>query len=130
MLIETRAQTITSAAIALALGKAVKYAIADKWLGSMRVYAFQNKPKDGLDAWNDAGCISGAFEFRATLASPGNPSEQPGKVWALDNGRVAKGLAKLASSQPDAFGRIVAQRATVADCTAFLQLALFGVERF
>lgn len=124
MLIETSAR-IESASLAIALAKGVKYAKL-AWLETIKVHMIQRKPQDGLNAWADANCIAGAFIFRVEL------KEQILRCsfHELDNARLAKGLAKLASVDVAAIGRIAANKATVDDCITLLQYALFGYPRF
>lgn len=125
MLIETSAFAISNETLAAALGKGVKYAKLE-WLEGVAIHALQARPAAGVAAYADAACIAKPFLFRAALKG----DMTHGKYFALDNARLASGVAKLAASNPLAFGRIMANKGTVADCMALLQLALFGRERF
>ena len=122
MILETSI-ALTNANIAAALAKGVKYAKTDKWLATVKVHAMQRRPAEGLQAWEDGNVIAKPFTFRFELAGKDG---EAGKVWALDEARLAKGMAKLAASNAPALGRIAQGKATVADAQEMLQLCLFG----
>jgi hypothetical protein len=125
MLIETSAFAISNETLAGALAKGVKYAKL-AWLENITVHAMQARPAAGVPAYADPACIAKPFLFRASLKG----DMTHGKYFALDNARLAKGVAKLAAVNPQAFGRIMANKGTVADCISLLQFALFDRERF
>lgn len=107
-----------------ALAKAIAIAVVKgRIVRSVKVQALQRKPaSDDLPAWADAGCLASAFLFRVETGA----HDKPGAVLVLDNERCAKGAAKLAASNPVAFGRIVEMKPTIADCVEFMHLALRG----
>lgn len=125
MLIETNALVISNSTLAVALAKGVKYAKL-AWLESIKIHALQRQPQAGALAWADAHCISGVFEFRCEIKG----SQTHDKWFILDKAKLGKGLAKLATSNPEEFGRIASGKGRVEDCIILLQLALFGRERF
>lgn len=124
MVVDTVA-TLTADKLAQAFAKGIRNASAT-WLDKVQAHAMQVRPVDG-PSWANPATLNGTFLFRVTLKGDFRIA---GNVQHVDEKKLRRAVAVLAATDAEAFARIVAGKGNRLDCSALLQLAVFGFERF
>ena len=127
MIIET-AIALSPATLATVLATATESKACAHFLKGIKAYAYQKAPAAGEKAWTSPRVLGGSFTFRVELVS--NANNNRGEWHTLDEMKLRRAVAMVASSYPDVYGKIAAGKATRAESCLFFQFALFGYIRF
>lgn len=122
---------LAPARIATAFAKGARHS-ARTWLYSIRELAFRPAGRTDLPCYANPDALAGPFSFQVrchaneALGIAAGSVKEAFRIESMTETKLARAVAVLAATEPQAFGRIFEGKGTVADCATFLQLAVFG----
>ena len=128
MLIATET-SLSFSTLSIVLEKAIEGDACDHFPVVVKAYAMQVRPDyaHGEKLWSPR-CIAKTFSWRVILK--GKDQKESGVVFVFDDVKLRRACTILASTYPEAFGRIASGKPHNADVCLFWNFCLFGYVRF